>query len=65
MARRAVEVRENACGGDDLAVAADRAARAPILDALGRDGEARALLLEALESFERELGPEHYEVAVT
>ena len=52
-------------GDDDLAVATDRAALAPILDALGNHAEAEALLLDALATFEQAYGPEHYELAVT
>jgi tetratricopeptide (TPR) repeat protein len=64
-ARRAVEWRIRTRGEADLMVAADRAALAPIADALGQHAEAEALLLDALTVFERELGPDHYEVAVT
>jgi len=46
-------------------VATDRAALAPILDALGNHAEAEALLLDALATFEQAYGPEHYELAVT
>jgi tetratricopeptide (TPR) repeat protein len=61
-ARRAVEIRSRILGGDHPAVAADRAALAAILDALGQSEEAEALLREALETFSR-LG-RRYEVAV-
>lgn len=75
-ARRAVEIREKALGGDHLgigekafdrdhlALAADRAALAPILLELGKVDEAAVLLSQALEVFQRAYGPEHYEVAV-
>jgi tetratricopeptide (TPR) repeat protein len=64
-ARRAVELRLRTHADDDLIVAADRAALAPIVDALGHHAEAEALLLNALCAFEHAHGPEHYEVAVT
>jgi tetratricopeptide (TPR) repeat protein len=38
---------------------------AAILDATGRQGEAMDLLEAALATFERRLGPDHHEVAVT
>jgi hypothetical protein len=46
----------------ELEVAADRAALAAILEAQGRDCEARAVLLEVLTALESVLGPEHYDV---
>jgi tetratricopeptide (TPR) repeat protein len=46
-----------------VATAEDEAAWAPILHALGRDDEARELLRHAIPILERELGPDHPEVA--
>src|SRR4051794_30563716 len=46
----------------ELEAAADRAALAAILEARGRDRQARAVLLEVLATLERVLGPEHYDV---
>ena len=48
----------------DLDLAADRAALAPILDALGKDAEAETLFREAISVFEQALGSDHYEVGV-
>jgi len=62
-ARRSVELRRVLRGPDDVTTAEDEAAWAPILKALGRTGEAEALLRHALPILERELGPEHPEVA--
>jgi tetratricopeptide (TPR) repeat protein len=62
-ARRAVEINERALGHDHSVTAADRAALAPILDALGSHEEAEALLRRALATFERE--HDDYEVAMT
>ena len=45
-----------------LEAAADRGALAAILEARGRDQEARAVLFEVLATLERVLGPEHYVV---
>jgi len=45
-----------------LEAAADRAALAAILEARGRDRQARALLEEVLATLESVLGPEHYDV---
>jgi tetratricopeptide (TPR) repeat protein len=64
-ARQAAEIRQATCGPDHPAVAADRAALAAIVDALGRTDEAQALLRDALAAFERAHGPDHYEIAVT
>jgi tetratricopeptide repeat protein len=47
----------------ELEAAADRGALAAILEARGRDHEARAVLLEVLATLERVLGAEHYDVA--
>ena len=46
----------------ELEAAADRAALAAILEARGRDREARSVLLEVLATLESVLGPEHYNV---
>jgi Tfp pilus assembly protein PilF len=54
-----VEIRERACGPQHHAAAADKAALASILDALGRPGEA-----DALAVFERAYGTAHFDVAV-
>lgn len=56
LARRAVELRELALGNEHPAVAADRAALAAILDALGESDEAEALLREALRVLEHTVG---------
>ena len=60
-ARRAVEARQ-ASGGDELALMADRAALAPILQELGRLDEAESLMTMALEFYEQQLGSDHLEV---
>jgi tetratricopeptide (TPR) repeat protein len=59
----AVEINERALGHDHPVTATDRAALAPILDSLGRHDEAKALLLQALATFERE--HDDYEIAMT
>ena len=64
-ARSAVSIRAAALGDDHPATAADRAALAAILDATGRHEEATKLLEHALKVFERALGKDHHEVAVT
>ncbi len=46
----------------ELEAAADRGALAAILEARGRDREARAVLVEVLATLERVLGPEHYDL---
>jgi hypothetical protein len=48
--------------GGELEAAADRAALAAILEARGRDRQARAALLEVLATLESVLGTEHYDV---
>jgi tetratricopeptide (TPR) repeat protein len=63
-ARRVVRIREAGLGVEHRD-AADRAALAAILDALGRHDEAAELLEGALVVFERTLGPDHHEVGVT
>jgi tetratricopeptide (TPR) repeat protein len=62
-ARRSVELRRALRGPEDVTTAEDEAAYAPILKALGRVEEAEALLRHALPILERELGPDHPEVA--
>jgi tetratricopeptide (TPR) repeat protein len=62
-ARHAVQINERALGDDHPVTAADRAALAPILDALGHHDEAEALLRQALATFERE--HDDYEIAMT
>jgi tetratricopeptide (TPR) repeat protein len=62
-ARHAVEINERALGGDHPITATDRAALAPILDALGRHDEAQAMLRQALATFESE--QDDYEIAMT
>jgi len=62
-ARHAVQINERALGDEHPVTAADRAALAPILDALGRHDEAEALLRQALVTFERE--QDDYEMAMT
>ena len=63
-ARRAVEIRTRALGADHPVVAADAAALAAVLDALGLTDEAEALFRQALDTFRRLLGPRNYEVAI-
>ena len=46
----------------ELEAAADRGALAAILEARGRDREARAVLVEVLATLERVLGSEHYDL---
>jgi Tetratricopeptide repeat len=46
----------------ELEAAADRGALAAILEARGHDREALAVLFEVLETLERVLGPEHYDL---
>ncbi len=62
LARRGLAIRVAALGDHHLDVAADRAALAPILD---DPDEAEQLLHQALVVFERVLGADHHEVAVT
>ena len=62
-ARHAVAINEQALGHDHPVTAADRAALAPILDALARHDEAEELLRQALATFERE--QDDYEIAMT
>ena len=62
-ARRSVELRRALRGPEDVTTAEDEAAWAPILKGLGRVDEAEALLRHALPILERELGPDHPEVA--
>lgn len=62
-ARAALELRTRLLGAEHVATAEDEAALAPILHALGRDDEARALLAHALGVLRRELGHGHPEVA--
>ena len=50
---------------DELEAAADRAALAAILEARGRNREARETLSAVLATREARLGPEHYEVGRT
>jgi tetratricopeptide (TPR) repeat protein len=50
---------------DELEAAADRAALAAILDARGRNREARETLRDVLSKLEAVLGPDHYEVGLT
>lgn len=50
---------------DELEAAADRAALAAILEARGRNREAREALRDALATLEAVLGPDHYEVGLT
>jgi tetratricopeptide (TPR) repeat protein len=59
LARRAVELRTHALGEHHPAVAADRAALAAILDALGHSEAAELLLRQALQA----LAPDHKDVA--
>jgi tetratricopeptide (TPR) repeat protein len=50
---------------DELEAAADRAALAAILEARGRNREARETLRDVLATLEGVLGPDHYEVGLT
>jgi tetratricopeptide (TPR) repeat protein len=59
LARRAVELRARALGEHHPAVAADRAALAPILDALGHSEAAELLLRQALQV----LAADHRDIA--
>lgn len=62
-ARQSVTVRERAFGKSHVAVAADVAALAAILDGLGKHDEAENLYWRAIAVFSRTLGPTHFEVA--
>lgn len=64
-ARRSVELRTRALGPAHVAVAADLAALAALLDAQDRFTEAEALYRRALVIFRRTHGPEHHELCVT
>ena len=60
-----MEIEARALGAGHPAVAADAAALGSILDALGRDDEARELFCRALAVFEALWGPKHlHEIAV-
>ena len=50
---------------DDLDLAADRAALAAILEARGRNREAREILRGVVSTLESVLGPDHYEVGMS
>jgi len=63
-ARAAYEIRKQALGEDHRETAADGAALARILDAVGKREEAEQLYRRALAVFERLYGPEHYEIAI-
>src|SRR5207237_486877 len=63
-ARRSVALREAARGPDDVAVAADVAALAALVEGRGRLDEAAALYGRALAIFRRKLGPRSAEVAL-
>jgi tetratricopeptide (TPR) repeat protein len=65
LARHGIAVRLSTGDADPLAMAADRAALAAILIDLDRLDEAHDLLTGVLAVYERELGPDHYETAVT
>lgn len=62
-ARKSVTVREQAFGKSHVAVAADVAALAAILDGLGKHDEAEKLYWRAIAIFAKHLGPSHFEVA--
>lgn len=64
-AARGIDLRSSARGADHLAVAVDRAARAPILQELGRLDEAEAILHDVLATYLRVFGGVHHELAVT
>jgi tetratricopeptide (TPR) repeat protein len=63
-ARKGLELRMKCTPGDSLAVAADRAALAAILDGLHRHDESRRYYFEALRVYRREYGTSHSEIAV-
>lgn len=63
LARRAVELREAACGRGHPAVAADIEAWGALLEGLGQLPQAEAAYRESLATFEATLGPESLEVA--
>jgi tetratricopeptide (TPR) repeat protein len=61
-ARASVALRERLLGKSHPSVAADLAALAPIVEANGARGEARALCRRAIRIFARAYGPRHFEV---
>lgn len=63
-ARRSVELREAAAGPDNVAVAADVAALAALIEGQGRLEEAAGLYERAIAIFRRKLGRENAEVAL-
>lgn len=65
LAVRGIQTRSGADHVDQLALAADKAALAPILVDLGRTAEASDLLAELIHFFEQTYGPDHYEVAIS
>jgi tetratricopeptide (TPR) repeat protein len=65
LARRGIAVRLQLGDLDPVGLAADRAALAAILIDLGQLAEARAVLTEILAGYERDPGPNRYEIAVT
>ncbi len=64
-ARKGLKLRLQVQSAGSLAVAADRAALAAILDPRGKRDEAKQLLTSALRTFKRKLGPRSFEVGVT
>jgi tetratricopeptide (TPR) repeat protein len=64
-ARRGLAIRLRLRGPNHPDVAADMAALAPILGALGKKAEAESMMRSALVIFEHVYGPEHYECSVT
>ncbi|MFI0206987.1 MULTISPECIES: tetratricopeptide repeat protein [Streptomyces] len=62
-ARKGIEIRMRALGEDDIAVAADQAALAPILLGLGKLDEAEELLDRILDRYLEHYGEDYSEVA--
>lgn len=61
-AREGLALREQACGKQHVAVAADAAALAALLEGAGELDEARRLYRYALATYKKNLGPTHFEV---
>ena len=63
--RKAWDISRQIMGEDDPRTMLDAAAYAAILDGLERYGESERIYRRALATFEKAIGPEHYEVAAT
>jgi tetratricopeptide (TPR) repeat protein len=63
-ARQALELREQACGPDSTALAADSAVLGAVLAGLTRYDEAETCFRRAIDIWTRRYGPVHYEIAV-